>query len=68
MQYRYRIIFWQKVRIFKGQRLGRAFGTAAEFITLNSKYVTELPECASFEQGATFGIPGAYLHADMPKD
>jgi NADPH2:quinone reductase len=60
--------FGKKVWVFNGQRLGRAFGTAAEFITLNAKYVTELPECASFEQGATFGIPGMTAYHSVFSD
>lgn len=47
----------RRVWLFNGQRLGRAFGTAAEFIALPSKFVTDLPEHVSFDEGATLGIP-----------
>ena len=48
----------KRVWLFNGQRLGRAFGTAAEYICINVNYVTELPEHVSFDEGATLGIPG----------
>ena len=48
----------QRVWLFNGQRLGRAFGTAAEYICININFVTELPEHVSFDEGATLGIPG----------
>jgi len=38
------------------QRNGRAFGTAAEYITLADYLVTPLPEDVSFAAGATLGI------------
>ena len=47
----------QRVWLFNGQRNGRAFGTAAEFMTLAEQLVTPLPESLSFAQGATLGIP-----------
>lgn len=47
----------KRVWLVNGQRLGRAFGTAAEYIALPSKYVTELPDFVSFAEGATLGIP-----------
>jgi NADPH:quinone reductase-like Zn-dependent oxidoreductase len=40
-----------------GQRNGRAFGTAAEYITLAEQLVTPLPDDVSFAAGATLGIP-----------
>jgi len=48
----------RRVWLFNGQRLGRAFGTAAEYICINVNFVTELPEHVSFDEGATLGIPG----------
>tara|TARA_B100000925_G_scaffold82000_1_gene58265 strand:- start:1381 stop:2379 length:999 start_codon:yes stop_codon:yes gene_type:complete len=48
----------RRVWLFNGQRLGRAFGTAAEYICINFNFVTELPEHVSFDEGATLGIPG----------
>src|SRR5689334_25426010 len=47
----------QRVWLFNGQRNGRAFGTAAEYITLAEHLVTPLPDKLSFAQGATLGIP-----------
>ena len=47
----------QRVWLFNGQRNGRAFGTAAEYITLAAHLVTPLPDRLSFAEGATLGIP-----------
>lgn len=47
----------RRVWLFNGQRLGRIDGTAAEFIALDSRLVTELPDFVSFAEGATLGIP-----------
>jgi NADPH:quinone reductase len=47
----------QRVWLFNGQRNGRAFGTAAEYITLAEHLVTPLPDNLSFAAGATLGIP-----------
>src|SRR5882757_2786199 len=46
-----------RVWLFNGQRNGRAFGTAAEYISLADYLVTPLPEDVSFAAGATLGIP-----------
>jgi NADPH:quinone reductase len=46
-----------RVWLFNGQRNGRAFGTAAEYIALSDHLVTPLPDNLSFAQGATLGIP-----------
>ena len=48
----------QRVWLFNGQRNGRAFGTAAEYISLAEQLVTPLPDDVSFAAGATLGIPG----------
>ncbi|MBS0532199.1 MAG: NADPH:quinone reductase [Proteobacteria bacterium] len=48
----------QRVWLYNGQRNGRAFGTAAEYITLAAHLVTPLPDDVSFAAGATLGIPG----------
>jgi len=60
----------QRVWLFNGQRNGRALGTAAEYIALDEKLVTPLPDQVSFAQGATLGIPGmtawCSLFADGP--
>jgi NADPH:quinone reductase len=47
----------QRVWLFNGQRNGRAFGTAAEYITLAERLVTPLPDHVPFAAGATLGIP-----------
>src|SRR6266571_4921925 len=47
----------QRVWLFNGQRNGRAFGTAAEYITLAEHLLTPLPDNVSFAAGATLGIP-----------
>jgi NADPH:quinone reductase len=47
----------QRVWLFNGQRNGRAFGTAAEYISLSEHLVTPLPDDVSFAAGATLGIP-----------
>jgi NADPH2:quinone reductase len=48
----------QRVWLFNGQRNGRAFGTAAEYIALAEHLVTPLPDTVPFAAGATLGIPG----------
>src|ERR1700720_2221979 len=52
-----RLQIGQRVWLFNGQRNGRAFGTAAEYITLADYLVTPLPDDVSFAAGATLGIP-----------
>jgi NADPH2:quinone reductase len=47
----------QRVWLFNGQRKGRAFGTAAEYIALAEHLLTLLPDDVSFAAGATLGIP-----------
>src|SRR6516225_9780373 len=47
----------QRIWLFNGQRNGRAFGTAAEYISLAEQLVTPLPDQLSFAQGAMLGIP-----------
>lgn len=47
----------QRVWFFNGQRNGRAFGTAAEYIALAEHLVTPLPDDVPFAAGATLGIP-----------
>src|SRR5689334_903112 len=60
----------QRVWLFNGQRNGRAFGTAAEYIALAEHLVTPLPDDLSFAEGATLGIPGmtawCCLYGDGP--
>jgi NADPH2:quinone reductase len=59
-----------RVWLFNGQRNGRAFGTAAEYIALAEQLVTPLPDNLTFAQGATLGIPAmtawCSLFADGP--
>ena len=52
-----RLAVGDRVWLFNGQRNGRAFGTAAEYIALADTLVTPLPEDVSFAAGATLGIP-----------
>jgi NADPH2:quinone reductase len=52
-----RLSVGQRVWLFNGQRNGRAFGTAAEYITVAEQLVTPLPSDVSFAAGATLGIP-----------
>ena len=52
-----RLQIGQRVWLYNGQRNGRAFGTAAEYITLAEQLVTPLPDDVSFAAGATLGIP-----------
>ena len=47
----------QRVWLFNGQRNGRAFGTAAEYIALAEHLVTPLPDRLSFAQGARWASP-----------
>src|SRR6266481_1145544 len=60
----------QRVWLFNGQRNGRAFGTAAEYISLAEHLVTPLPDGLTFAEGATLGIPGmtawCCLYGDGP--
>jgi NADPH2:quinone reductase len=53
-----RLSVGQRVWLFNGQRNGRAFGTAAEYIALAERLVMPLPDDVSFAAGATLGIPG----------
>ncbi len=47
----------QRVWVWNGQ-WQRAFGTAADYITLPAEQAVELPDHISFEEGAILGIPG----------
>jgi NADPH2:quinone reductase len=62
-----------RVWLYNGQRNGRAFGTAAEYIALDENLVTPLPANVSFAEGATLGVPGmtawvCLFHAGPVKD
>jgi NADPH:quinone reductase len=52
----------RRVWLYNGQRLGRAFGTAAEWIALDVRLVTELPDAVKFTEGACLGIPCMTAH------
>ena len=52
-----RIAIGQRLWLYNGQRNGRAFGTAAEYIALAEHLVTPLPDDLPFAVGATLGIP-----------
>jgi NADPH2:quinone reductase len=52
----------KRVWLYNGQRNGRAFGTAAEYIALGAELVTELPDDVDFASGATLGIPCMTAH------
>jgi NADPH2:quinone reductase len=52
-----RLSVGQRVWLYNGQRNGRAFGTAAEYITLAEHLATPLPADVPFAAGATLGIP-----------
>ena len=52
-----RLSVGQRVWLYNGQRNGRAYGTAAEYIALAEHLVTPLPNDVSFAAGATLGIP-----------
>ena len=52
----------KRVWFYNGQRNGRAFGTAAEYIELDIDLMSELPDAVSFAEGATLGIPCMTAH------
>lgn len=58
----------KRVGLFNGQRLGRAFGTGAEYICITAVYVSFLPNHASFDEGATLGIPGLTAYHSVFSD
>jgi NADPH2:quinone reductase len=52
----------RRVWFYNGQRNGRAFGSAAELIELDTDLLRELPDAVSFAEGATLGIPAMTAH------
>lgn len=58
----------QRVWLFNGQRQGRAFGTAAEYITLDAWLVAPLPDALGFDAGACLGIPCMTAHRNVFAD
>jgi NADPH:quinone reductase-like Zn-dependent oxidoreductase len=59
----------ERVWVYQAQ-FGRRFGTAAQFVAVDSHRAANLPEAASFETGACLGIPAMtahrWIHADGP--
>ena len=55
----------RRVWFYNGQRNGRAFGSAAEYIELDADLVTPLPDTVSFAEGATLGIPCMTAHRSL---
>ncbi|MBA4011134.1 MAG: NADPH:quinone reductase [Phenylobacterium sp.] len=55
----------KRVWFYNGQRNGRAFGSAAEYIELDVDLLSELPEAVSFAEGATLGIPCMTAHRSL---
>lgn len=55
----------KRVWFYNGQRNGRAFGSAAEYIELDVDLLSELPDAVSFAQGATLGIPCMTAHRSL---
>ena len=52
----------KRVWFYNGQRNGRAFGSAAEYIELDVDLIRPLPDAVSFAEGATLGIPAMTAH------
>lgn len=57
----------ERVWIYEAQR-GRAFGTAAEYVTVPAENAVGLPQGASFETGACVGIAGMTAHRCLFQD
>ena len=55
----------KRVWFYNGQRNGRAFGSAAEYIELDVDLLSELPDTVSFAEGATLGIPCMTAHRSL---
>ncbi len=51
----------ERVWVYEAQH-NRADGTAQEYIAINAKNAVELPESASFELGASLGVPAITAH------
>src|SRR3981081_4418926 len=57
----------QRVWIWSGQRR-RPFGTAAEYISIDSSNAVQLPDNVSLEQGACLGVPAMTAYASLFSD
>lgn len=55
----------KRVWFYNGQRNGRAFGSAAEYIELDVDLLSVLPDEVSFAEGATLGIPCMTAHRSL---
>lgn len=55
----------KRVWFYNGQRNGRAFGSAAELIELDTDLLSVLPDQVSFAEGATLGIPCMTAHRSV---
>ena len=55
----------KRVWFYNGQRNGRAFGSAAEYIELDVDLLSVLPDAVSFAEGATLGIPCMTAHRSL---
>lgn len=51
----------QRVWLFEAQ-LGRAFGTAAEYVAIDAAKAVPLPDGTSFAEGACLGVPAMTAH------
>lgn len=52
----------ERVWLYEAQRDGRAFGTAAELVSVPDRKAVRLPAEASFELGACLGVPAMTAH------
>ena len=57
----------ERVWVYNG-RHNRAFGTAAEYIAIPSKYAVRLPDNTSFAEGACLGVPAMTAHRCLFQD
>ena len=52
----------ERVWVYEAQRDGRAFGTAAEYVVVPAANAVRLADEASFDDGASLGVPGMTAH------
>lgn len=52
----------ERVWVYEAQ-IGRAFGTAAEYVVVPSENAVHLADDVGFDRGATFGVPAMTAHA-----
>ena len=57
----------ERVWVYYGRK-NRAFGTAAEYIAIPSKYAVKLPDNTSFAEGACLGVPAMTAHRCLFQD